>query len=585
MLFELSKDKSLLTILSKADLDDSTKELVKKGANPTEIKKSLIENLDSNNLISYRKYIKKAEEEEETLRQKEERKTTDANRKKLLELLAEKDKTSVEEVDASLVPTENKAARRRIKELTNELRTSKDIGVDEEATEPSETKLITDKDRQKKLEAAESSKDKKLASDRKRAQRDLKKATTWVGEVEDLVDKLDYVVSSGRVEVRRMAEYQRFGNSITESNQVISLIMFYENNDKYLSDKYAKSLVEYDFAGGAGMGLMNNVLMPVKETPKGSGNFLPDPTKAIFVNDLDERWSKLTKANYKGVKLSDIVKEMHRKRWGRQPVVDRKDKQRKEELQRLQRFITGESPRDATQFKRLQKKMKSLGNNASKNAALKRKVEANLKDLEELETEDIIARRLKQLNLGVKNLKGVERIKDALEEIKDIQRNPEPYIKELKEKIQKDIEIEREKLETINMELGKMDAMRPALKRVRKALMNINFLREDTGNEPAGAIKKILNKLNVLVVRLERVATKVSKKGVSLEDKSDDIVERLQRGENVGMRGNMIDYAGISDIDFESVNTLRELRGLYDSLVEQIDSVMNEYDSFVGGEE
>ena len=112
------------------------------------------------------------------------------------------------------------------------------------------------------------------------------------------------------------------------------------------------------------------------------------------------------------------------------------------------------------------------------------------------------------------------------------------------------------------MELGKMDAMRPALKRVRKALMNINFLREDTGNEPAGAIKKILNKLNVLVVRLERVATKVSKKGVSLEDKSDDIVERLKRGDNVGMRGNMIDYAGISDIDFESVNTLRELRGL-----------------------
>ena len=583
MLFELSKDKSLLTMLSKVDLDDSTKELVKKGANPTEIKKSLIENIDSTNLISYRRYIKKAEEEEETLRQKEERKTTDANRKKLLELLAEKDKTSVEEVDASLVPTENKAARRRIRELTNELRTSKDIGVDEEATEPSETKLVTDKDRQKKLEASEASKNKKAASDRKRAQRDLKKATTWVGEVEDLVEKLDYVVSSGKVEVKRMAEYQRFGNSITESNQVISLIMFYENNDKYLSDKY--SLVEYDFAGGAGMGLMNNVLMPLKEMPKGSGNFIPQPRQAIFVNDLDERWSKLTKANYKGVKLSDIVKEMHRKRHGKQPVVDRKDKQRKEELQRLQRFITGESPRDATQFKRLQKKMKSLGNSASKNAALKRKIEANLKDLEELETEDIIARRLKQLNLGVKNLRGVERIQEALKEIKDIQNNPEPYIKELKEKIEKDIEIEREKLETVNMELGKMDAMRPALKRVRKALMNINFLREDTGNEPAGAIKKILNKLNVLVVRLERVATKVSKKGISLEDKSDDIVERLQRGENGGMRGNMIDYAGISDIDFESVNTLRELRGLYDSLVEEIDSVMNEYDSFVGGEE
>ena len=141
-----------------------------------------------------------------------------------------------------------------------------------------------------------------------------------------------------------MAEYQRFGNSITESNQVISLIMFYENNDKYLSDKYSKSLVEYDFAGGEGMGVMNNVLMPLKEMGKGSGNFLPQPRSAIFVDDLDERWSKLTKINYKGVKLSDIVKEMHRKRWGRQPVVDRRDEQRKEELQRLSsdKFFTSE---------------------------------------------------------------------------------------------------------------------------------------------------------------------------------------------------------------------------------------------------
>ena len=201
------------------------------------------------------------------------------------------------------------------------------------------------------------------------------------------------------------------------------------------------------------------------------------------------------------------------------------------------------------------------------------------------ETEDILARRLKQLNLGIKNLKGVDKIKDALEEIKDIQRNPEPYLKELKVKIEKDIEVEKEKLETINIELGKMEEMRPALKRVRKALMDINFLREDTGQEPAGAIKRILGKLTVHIIRLERVATKVSRKGLTLEDKSDDIVERIQRGENVGMRGNMIEYAGITDIDFESVNSLRELRGLYDGLVEQIDSIMNEYDDFVGGGE
>ena len=49
--------------------------------------------------------------------------------------------------------------------------------------------------------------------------------------VEDLVENLDYAVSNGKVSVRRMAEYQKFGNNITESNEVISLIMLYEGNE------------------------------------------------------------------------------------------------------------------------------------------------------------------------------------------------------------------------------------------------------------------------------------------------------------------------------------------------------------------
>lgn len=577
MLFELSKDKTLLTILSKADLDENTSNLVKSGANPTELKKSLIENINSSNIVEYRKYIIKAEEEEESIREREERKTTDAQRKKIIQLLAQKEGISEDEVDEEKIPKTKKEAKRKIKELTAEAKTTEEIGVD--STE--EDVIVQESKREKKLEAAEQSKAKEQESKKKDAQKSLSKAAQWLGEVEDLVKKLDYVVADGKVSVRRMAEYQKFGNNITESNEVISLVMLYEGNDKYLSDRFQESLIEYDFGKGK---KETNVLMPYREL-KGTTQLMPQPKKAIFVNDLDERWARLTKADYNGVKLSDILKEMHRERHGKQPIVDRRDKQRKEELQRLQRFISGDSPRDASKFKKLQKKMKSLASNISKNAALKRKIESHLKDLQELETEDILARRLKQLNLGIKNLKGVDKIKDALEEIKDIQRNPEPYLKELKVKIEKDIEVEKEKLETINIELGKMEEMRPALKRVRKALMDINFLREDTGQEPAGAIKRILGKLTVHIIRLERVATKVSRKGLTLEDKSDDIVERIQRGENVGMRGNMIEYAGITDIDFESVNSLRELRGLYDGLVEQIDSIMNEYDDFVGGAE
>ena len=46
--------------------------------------------------------------------------------------------------------------------------------------------------------------------------------------------------------------------------------------------------------------------------------------------------------------------------------------------------------------------------------------------------------------------------------------------------------------------------------------MDIRFLREDTGKEPIGAIKRILGKLTVHIIRLERVATKVARKQILL---------------------------------------------------------------------
>ena len=63
MIIELSKDKSLKTVLLKANIDNETMSLVKADANITDIKDSLIKNLSPNNIVSYRKYISKAEEE------------------------------------------------------------------------------------------------------------------------------------------------------------------------------------------------------------------------------------------------------------------------------------------------------------------------------------------------------------------------------------------------------------------------------------------------------------------------------------------------------------------------------------------
>lgn len=72
MIIELSKDKSLKAVLLKANIDNETMSLVKADANITDIKDSLIKNLSPNNIVSYRKYISKAEDEEEDDRSDEE---------------------------------------------------------------------------------------------------------------------------------------------------------------------------------------------------------------------------------------------------------------------------------------------------------------------------------------------------------------------------------------------------------------------------------------------------------------------------------------------------------------------------------
>ena len=72
MIIELSKDKSLRNVLLKANIDNNTMSLVKADAHISAIKNSLIENLNSSNMVQYRKYIAKAEDEEDDLRSDEE---------------------------------------------------------------------------------------------------------------------------------------------------------------------------------------------------------------------------------------------------------------------------------------------------------------------------------------------------------------------------------------------------------------------------------------------------------------------------------------------------------------------------------
>ena len=63
MFLEISKDKSFDTLIKKVSLDENTKKLIGTSSRQ-EIIKSLVENMNSENIAIYRKLISKAEEEE-----------------------------------------------------------------------------------------------------------------------------------------------------------------------------------------------------------------------------------------------------------------------------------------------------------------------------------------------------------------------------------------------------------------------------------------------------------------------------------------------------------------------------------------
>lgn len=134
MILELSKDKSLLYVLTKVELDSETKMLLDSNADKKEIRKSLVKNINPSNMITYRKLIKKADEElddealEEQKRKKEKEELEDLpdevardiqqdkddeEEKDLVNIAEENIRETDRQIDARMIASDAKERRRR----------------------------------------------------------------------------------------------------------------------------------------------------------------------------------------------------------------------------------------------------------------------------------------------------------------------------------------------------------------------------------------------------------------------------------------------------------------------------------------
>ncbi len=592
-MLELSKDKSFRSSLLKANLDNKTLELVESHADISSIKKSLILNIDANNIVEYRKLITKAEEEEEENRAlgQETKKITKPQFKTLVSLYSKLEEIPETEVDRTKIPLKRDAAKELIAELRAELKTRQTIGRDESDDDASLAEIgeleggttFAGKTKEEKTkEAAKRSdliREKNLKED---ARKNLLKAQNWLQELQELDKKLNISVSGDEVVIKRMNEYEKFGGNITESNEVINLVkdnLNYKGSESgYLIAKYKNLLQTFDEKN-------KDVLVPITISNK-TGKPVKQMNKLIFVGNLQEGYDKLLQKKYLNkFTLLDILESMHRKRHGKQPKSSFNPQDRKKELEGMMNILLGKTPKDDSRFNKLKRMVKGLKNSIAVNSGRLNQFKERIKELKELENDvdELVSRKIRKLMGSLNTLIGFDKVQEASNLISEIRENPDKYINELKEELLEDIEKEQAKVKSIVMVLESQESVSRHLTRVSKAIRQVEVFTEDTGRDISARLKEIFARLPVHIINLKKYAKKISKKTAE----ADDIIERafsewgLEDNKTLTINSSGISFEGLSDIEVTDIESLEKLKSKFTQNVEQIDNIMNELDGLL----
>tara|TARA_R100001463_G_scaffold52399_3_gene103169 strand:- start:1435 stop:3375 length:1941 start_codon:yes stop_codon:yes gene_type:complete len=590
-MLDLSKDKSFRSSLLKANLDNKTLELVESHANISSIKKSLIMNIDANNIIEYRKLITKAEEEENRALRQETKKITKPQFKTLVSLYSKLEGIPETEVDRTKIPLEREPAKKLIAELRAELKTRQTIGQDESDDDASLSEIgeleggttFAGKTKEEKTKEAAKRTDlireKNLKDD---ARKNLLKAQNWLLELQELDDKLSITALGDEVVIKRMNEYEKFGGNITESNEVINLVkdnLNYKGSESgYLVAKYKNLLQTFDEKN-------KDVLVPITVSNK-TGKPVKQMNKLIFVGNLQEGYDKLLQKKYlKKFTLLDILESMHRKRHGRQPKSSFNPQDRKTELEGMMNILLGKTPKDDSRFNKLKRLVKGLKNSIATNSGKLTQFKERIKELKELENDvdELVARKIRRLMGSLNTLRGFDKVQEASNLISEIRENPDKYVNELKEELLEDIEKEQAKVESIVMVLESQESVSRHITRVSKAIRQVEVFTEDTGRDISGELKEIFARLPVHIINLKRYAKKISKKTAE----ADDIIERafaewgLEDNKTLTINSSGISFEGVSDIGVTDIESLEKLKSKFTQNVGQIDNIMNELDGLL----
>jgi len=467
MYYELAKDKSLMNILKKANLDEETSSLVNEGANVSLIKASLINNLTPQNMIEYRKYITIAKnEEEEEERRAEERR---ADEQRSLEE-GESDLTTEEEVYSSEAEREAR--------LEEEAYGSR---IDRQSEEKDAYKALSELDYQKDI-------------------------------LLDIAEKADVQVVEKRVRNKTikqtvvrgaMKDYLKLGATAAKSSKLLTLLTLIKKDPDYLNNKYGKLLVDGILTGKK----YNLSRTQSKEERTG---------KDIDVNRIDRTLKGILDETYEveGKESIDFLKVfelLHTQKYGRKPrnLVDR-TRVKRERLSMMERAKKKDVDLGVnTRYERALRKVQSVETNNREIMASRVFLENKIEQLEEIlqDKDKIVSRKINKLNASLRRVIAsgkIKNIQSMMATVKDINNNKEKYVSEATQELEREISQERRKLERLKTDIDTFDQD----ENIKEFGKFLGMFRE---TDPSKVVKKKLTKGINLLSYLRRYSNQMAK--------------------------------------------------------------------------
>lgn len=527
MFFELAKDKSLLNVLRKAKLDDNTSMLVKEMADVSLIKASLIENMNPQNMIAYRKYIAIAKQEED-----------------------EVGSARASEEEGYTAPVDSAEEQAQIDARIAENRYGEEFSRSVE--EESAYKILSNLNFQADILM-------EIASEAR------------VSRVE------------GKLVVRGiMQSYSRLGSTSANSSNLLGFLTMLKRNNNFLEDEYGKFLVDGVLSGK----MYKYTKKGREEVSKG-----PDINVLNLQGLLNDIVETEFEVDGEQIDFLEVFRTIHKQRWKREPrsLVPR-TKVKDERLRMLQRAKKTTADVGVNrEYERALRRINATQEYTSRIMNTKVFIEEKIEMIKEtIENPDkLVARQVRKLNAALRRViassgkkrdvkdnyaKRVGSIKRISSMLRDMDKDKEKHIEDAKKELIKELKAEERKLERLQVDLDTFDRLKPTLKEFSTIL---NIFKQ---GDPLPEIKEQLTKGANIAFDLSRYAKQMEK--VSSKAKGEveqGLMDYFESNPDAKMilEADGGYFEGAPTIDAVSSAKFEELSLKYQEKAEELQEVVN----------